>query len=316
MKRLFTYAAILALLLPASCTNLDEERGGELTFRASGAGYVKGYVDGSSLRTSAGWRTITLTSFLHAQSGRDEAYFVGESFVCDNNATTPRWHHAGAKLYWPLGARLDYIGYSSDVPFVEEDVIYSSNNVAERMRLNVGRDHTQDDVMFGAAWGRSSASGTLGLRMYHSQAWIDVRLVLASGAAALPVTVTGVYLREAYDKGRLTIENNFGEPEYSWDFRAAEARDRLVQEGSSVYGTTITSTAKTLSMLIPEQERTSLIVKYTVSGVECTAEKNVSGGRWVAGKRYVYEFRFNPVSHSAVASSEEELLWGDCPFEK
>ena len=59
-------------------------------------------------------------------------------------------------------------------------------------------------------------------------------------------------------------------------------------------------------MLIPEQEMRTITVNYTVGGVPVTATRELPHRNWLAGKHYIYQFTFNPVSRSAAMGAAEE----------
>ena len=232
MKRTFKCLLLLALPLLASCSDAEpSDKPRELSFApVAEVPAVKGFVTGTTLVDDAtGGRPLYVSAFLHAQSGLNRDYFIGEAFGPSAGA----WH-ADPAIFWPMGGRLDILAYSAAAPFPETAVAWGVPSAAERLRLSVGSDRLHDDILFGAAWHLSSTATSVALPMQHSQAWIDVRLALAPAAAAIPVTVTSVVLRSTYVQGDLTVTSNAGSPEYSWSFVRFEARDRIVDEGSSV----------------------------------------------------------------------------------
>lgn len=289
-----------------SCERLSEDQEGvsstlqEISFGVSseGGAETRGLVEGATLYDSAtdSYRPLYVTAYLHAQHGSDSPYFTGECFSRD----VLSWKHTPS-LYWPIGGVIDFIAYSAASPFLESDVIWGAGNSAERMRLHVGADRTQDDILFGSVWhaAGSPGGGSTDMTLYHSQARIDVTAVLSAGAAAIPVVIKDVILRNTYLMGVLNIENNYGSPTYAWDFRSAEARNRSMEDLSGVYGSVLTSSTVSVGMLIPEQPMQAIEVHYSVGGVDDTAVLPLSHGTWIAGRRYVYSLLFDPVARSS-----------------
>lgn len=267
----------------------------ELSFSARGDALIldgepatRGYVTGVSLTDDVlGNRPLYVTAYLHPQSGVAKGYLCNDVF----HKSGDEWRRT-PPVYWPMEGRLDFMVYSSGVPFDPMDITWGPDNTAERMRLNVGRDHLQDDILVGSSWGSTSSAGVpTALSMHHCQAWIEVSLKLVEGSTQT-ISVTSVSLADAYLDGVLNVENNFGSPSLEWDFRASEGRDRVIDDPEGVFGTTLTSSEVTVKMLIPEQPQTKLIVKYVVDGEEKEAVKELPHTNWIAGRKYVYAFEF------------------------
>lgn len=291
MNRVLTYIVLAATLL-ASCSTAEPEAGApvEIAFSASVL-ETKGMVTGGSLTDSeTGWRTLTVSSFLHAQSGLDENYFVAETFSYSAGA----WHRSGSPVYWPMGGQLDILAYSSKDPFSPVDETWGTPSAAERVRLHVDEHRRQDDILYGACSAATvGAGGASSLSMYHTQAWVEARLKIRSGVTKT-VKVEKVEILDVFLGGVLTIENNYGYPRMDWDFRRFTAKDAVLDDTHDVYGTTLTTTAVSVGMLVPQQDRKSLRVTYTVDGDQRVVTRDLAHASWLAGSRYVYEFEFNP----------------------
>lgn len=310
-------AALLAVLLFPSCTAEGPESvsGGEgrefllspsvPSFTAGDdAPATKGFVEGTSLYDSEGGnRSLYLTAYLHAQNGNDGEYLSGEAFNTSDGST---WRH-DPPVYWPLGGRMDLLAYSSAAPFDEFDVAWGGENCAERMRLSVGHDRTQDDILYGSAWGEGNSFSATSLQMHHTQAWIQVVLKKDS-ALSDEVVVHSVELLDTYIGGDLVIENNYGHPEISWNFRRFEARDRAVDDLAGVCGTSLPSSERVLNMLVPQQEMKSIRIKYSQGGEEKSAVKELPHATWLAGKRYVYDFTIKKAAGSEEPAGTMEFI--------
>lgn len=290
------YVILAAAVLTAtlSCTERLEGVGAlrhELSFvtetRPAG---TRGFVTGSELSDDlTGDRTLHVSAYHHAQSGEDGDYFVEKPFGKDGSA----WR-ANPSVYWPVGGRLDFLAYSSSVPFVDGDVRWGSVNAAERMRIRVDDTHTQDDILFGGTWNSVSAGGaTTSLGMSHSQAWIEVRFRLGTDCSETGI-VRSVKLKDIYTDGILDVENNYGLPVMSWDFRSSSAKDRTVDDTDGVYGTALGTSFVSVRMLIPEQRMTSIIVDYSIGDEDKVSEIELTHANWIAGRNYVYEYVIGP----------------------
>lgn len=256
---------------------------------------TKGVVSGTTLLDDeTGYRPLYVTSFLHAQTGVEMDYFTGERFERVGSA----WKRTPA-LYWPVGGSMDFLVYSAGTPFDGGTIRWGAGNTAERMRLYFGSDRTQDDVLFGSAWHGVSSGGAVPIQLSHAQAQIVVTAKLKPESLPLPVTITRVVLTDTYLTGILNVENGYGHPTYDWDFRSAESRDRIVDDPDGIYGTPVTDAEKSVRMLVPEQLMRSLVVYYTVDGVEHSASHELEHASWVAGRKYVYSLVFDPVTRAA-----------------
>lgn len=313
---------LLALLLP-SCTRNDMQplrTGEEISFRAISIApeETRGIVEGTTLwDDETGGRKLRLSSYLYAQSGRDIPYFCDEDFIYDDGA----WRHNPA-LYWPMGGRLDFLGFSSSEPFDDEAVVWGANNPALRMRITVDEDRTYDDILYGALWGQATSNSSLSLPMRHAQAWIEFRARRGEGAAFAAV-MDSVVLERAYLGGVLNVENNYGNPVHSWDFRRFAARRVRMSDRDSVCGRTVTDETVSLSMLLPEQEMCSVSIHWRRDGSPATNVITLPHGTWLAGRHYIYEIRFGGAEADAItieqntrSAVEEPLQRKGIPWEE
>ena len=287
---------------------------------------TKGLVTGTVLEDeTAGTRTLTISAYLHPQSGREGNYFKNETFSLSNG----RWRHDPA-IYWPMGGQLDFLAYSSTTPFSQADADWGTArwgepNAAERVRLGVGPDRTQDDILYGSLYhSATSQSDALGLEMNHAQAWIDVRLGKTENVSG-DVIVTRVALSNVYLAGDLTIENNFGDPVATWNTRRYYRQDIQVDDLNNVMGQPLPTGEVSLSMLLPEQEMTTMTIDYIIRGEEKTWTKELDHATWLMGKHYIYTVSFDeppvgdltftvteePWNAGTEYSSYEELLLGN-----
>lgn len=289
---------VLAAALAASCGMNDPmpvpvDKGSEMSFHAA-VPATKGLVTGTDLEDDVtGERTLTISAFLHPQSGREENYFTGETF----RKSDGRWRHDPA-IYWPIAGELDFLAYSSDAPFGTSDTEWGTArwglpNASERVTLAVGEDRTQDDILYGAIYHTSvPQDGRVALQMKHAQAWIEVQLS-KNETVTSEVVVSAVELKNVYLAGDLSVTNNFGNPQATWNLRRATRRDAQVDDLLGRMGQPLPDAVASLGMLIPEQGMTSLYVEYSIGGVEKTWTKELDHGTWQAGKHYIYAISFD-----------------------
>lgn len=298
MKRFRKYLLLSLLFSVASCGLNDPipapaDNGAELSFRAT-APATKGFVTGTELEDDAtGARTLTISAFLHPQTGREENYFTGETFSLSDG----RWRHNPA-LYWPIGAQMDFLAYSSTRPFATFDgewgtARWGMPDASERFRLAVGQDRTQDDILFGGLYHQTTPQdGTLNLVMNHSQAWIEVQLTKNETVTG-DVIVRSVKLSDVYLYGDLDVMNNYGNPTASWNFRRSHTQDVQVDDPMSLMGRALGDGTSSLSMLIPEQDMTTLTIEYTMGGEDKTWSKELDASTWLMGRHYIYAVAFD-----------------------
>lgn len=277
-----------ALLLVAACSEtLSPQEDGlvEMSFAISPE--TKGILTGDSMYDEAkgAWRDLMVTAYLKPASGQsfsEREYFTAETFSRTGDG---RWSHDPA-LYWPVGGVLDIMAISSTLPLEPADISWFKGNIAAGVRIAVDRHHTQDDIMYGALWGVGYVDASTHLDMSHAQAYVEIRCHAASGTTA---TLDSVVLNRVYLEGDLEIRNNVGVPQMEWNFRRFRAYDVLVDDLAGVYGTTLTSTPVSVSMLVPEQDKTSIRVIYHIDGVRKEQTVTLAHERWLAGGRYIYD---------------------------
>lgn len=291
MKRIRTilYAALAAVVV-LGCTEVaPQPEALEMMFSFADADVeTKAYVTGSSLQNADGtWRDVLVTAHLHAQSGADVNYIEGATFSRSGST----WRHIPA-IYWPMGGSLDILALSTTTPLDDFDIKWGVPSSADRVRIAVPESRTQDDFLFGSVWGASSSAGAAtSIGMQHAQAWLQVNWSLYPGVTTL-LKVDEVVVHDIYYGGDLTVTNNHGDAEAQWDFRRFEARDRSLEDVSGGNLGTLLSPAVTysLAVLVPEQEQTSITVKYTVNGVHTEKTIDLPHERWIMGRKYVYDF--------------------------
>lgn len=314
MKRHITLVLSFALFVLAACSDMQpaSQRAGEIAFSVPDG--TKGVVEGATLydATAGAWRNLLVTAYLKPAAGQlfsERPYFTAETFA---RSGEDRWTHDPA-IYWPVGGVLDMIALSSTEPLLEPDVVWTAGNTAAGVRVAVDRHHTQDDIMYGVLFEAGSSATTTSLPMYHSQALIEVSCRKVGGINA---RLDSVILSSVFLEGDLEIMNNVGSPTIDWNFRRFRAYDALVDDPDGIYGANIPTSAATVRMLVPEQQKTAITVIYTVGTSRRVHKETLAHENWLAGKKYHYELNFSPVASSAAAPMGENIRTkgGDAPM--
>lgn len=276
---------------------------------AMGSHRTKGYVEGTTMADTP-WdrlhdgmadgekepRTIRLTAWLQPQSGAEQEYFRNELFEKNANGETDGlWHHAPA-LYWPFGGRLDFLAYSSMIPFGDADITWHGGKSTDALELAVDRSYTQDDILFSFVRDRvaGNSDGHVPMVFDHAQAWIEFRV--RSNVADV-VTLRDIVLEDIYTDGLLVIDHPFATAEASWNFRLSRREDISVDDSWRVKGGYLGTQTQYLDMLIPEQAQKSIFVKYSFKGSPIILEHRyplVEGATWLMGKKYIYDITITP----------------------
>ena len=227
-KTIFILSAALAAAGLTSCNKTEPahiEKGlqkGEIAL-ANGVASSKGYIDGTTFyevsveqlhddsRVDTP-REMRVSAFLTPAEGNGSAgnYFEspGQVFAEDGGV----WRH-NPPLYWPLASRLDFLAYSSKIPFAEKDAVWGEYNATSNLKLNVSSAYTQDDIVYAAASMKSSeATGEsyavaqpVNMEFYHSQAWLEFQLSVATDEMKDKIAIKEIIVENAYNEGQLVL---------------------------------------------------------------------------------------------------------------
>lgn len=268
-------------------------------------------------------RTMMLSTYLTPQNGTPGNYFVAEEFAV--NDVDNLWHATPAR-YWPIGGTLDFLAYSVKNDFAEDKVHWDANNAAGSLSINVTPVYSQDDILFSSVSGRASSTGSAAVPMEfkHAQAWIEFRVCATKADVVMLNEIT---LENIYDCGDLNIKNNGGDALARWDFREYRSADRTVDDTFEVYGSTSGAPKyiivddgdpasdtdwEYLDMLIPEQGKTAIILKYELAGNDAgqqlTYRFDLDNENWLQGKKYVYDIT---MSVNEITIQPSVATWGE-----
>ena len=340
-KYLFSVAAILAMV---ACNK--QESGPVVTGQANGsidnkeiavntaANKVKGYLAGATFfdtaiaelhagaagapSTTTVAREMKLSTYLTPQSGAPDNYFTDFTFAkgTDNN-----WHHTPA-VYWPIGGTLDFLAYSSMIPFEAKDVTWDEKNATESLVLSVLENHTQDDIVYASAYGKKSEDGAdpVAMKFQHTQAWLEFQIKVASDEMLDKIAIKEIVIENAYNSGELTIAKASSSAKAEWSFRYEQSKDIVFEDNYNLYGSSasgvltnaLTDEINYMDMLLPEQPKTSFVIKYYLAGQdkELQYRYDLSDSNWVMGEKYIYAITFT-VNEITVAPTVKEYVAGD-----
>jgi len=348
MKKFIYFAAALAALstLAASCNKEDGPSMSadqqsmveqELSFNTA-AMKTKGYVAGATFfdtaidQLHAGTdgapsdektaREMRISSYLHPQNGSEGNYFVDYTYKQDEALfEDENWHH-DPKIYWPLAGTLDFLAYSSKIPFDAKDVAWNEKNASESVVLTVLDDRTQDDIVYSSKSSCKSSDGAsaVDMKFKHAQAWLEFQIKVANADMEDKIDIEEIVIENIYNDGELTIENNTGDASAEWSFRKSQSKDVVFDDEYSLYGSqnadytldnAITKEISYMDMLLPEQAKTSFVIKYVLAGQPNKLEYRYTLGtdNWLQGNKYIYEIQFN-VNELTVAPTVKEYVDG------
>lgn len=317
-KYLFIAAAALTLAAcnkEQSSTIQSNASRNEIAINAA-ADKTKGYITGSDFfdtaieqlhedSPSTTKRDMRLSAYLTPQAGTPGNYFTGYEYSAGSDE---KWHHTPA-VYWPVAGVLDFLAYSAKTPFDEKDVMWNEKNSSESVVLNVLEDRCQDDIVYAFAANMKSADGAnaVAMKFQHTQAWIEFSLKVATEDMADKIAVGSIIIENAYNRGELTI-NRTAEPVASWSFRKEQSENIVFEDNYDLYGAAGTAPDYVVTgglgtepafmdMLLPEQPKTSFIIKYFLSGqdkeLQYRYDLSENKKNWIMGEKYVYEITFN-----------------------
>jgi len=340
MKKFIYLAAAMAALttLSASCNKedgphmTDDQKSfvnQEISFM-NASQKTKGYVTGATFFDTAiaqlhedtpetTPRAMKISAYLYPQSGSEGNYFVDYTYSQDKD--DEMWHH-DPKIYWPLAGKLDFLAYSAKNDFDAKDVAWNEKKASESIVLTVLEDRTQDDIVYSSYAGRESSTGAdaVPMQFKHAQAWLEFQIKVANSDMEDKIAIEEIVIENIYNDGELTIENNSGDASAEWSFRKSQSKDVVFDDEYSLYGSqnadysldnAIDSEISYMDMLLPEQAKTSFVIKYVLAGQPNKLEYRYTLGtdNWLQGNKYIYEIQFN-VNELTVAPTVKEYVDG------
>ena len=347
MKRQILWAATAGLAL-AGCTHVEcpgtenaqtpKTTQSEITVNPFGRKMSRGIVTGAELKEleftnldgdNPKSRTFYMSAY-NATEGTD--YFIGKTFgektvTSGEPAMTtgtgiwgavklnteaaddpPTSHWTDDPVYWPFGAKLDFLAYSQSYdelnPTTGCPKIYANWKSANEVELEVTKESRQDDILYAATSGLNSSNSNtnIGFSMIfnHAQAWLTFKLKLTAGSAGDKLTINSIKCANIYSGGRLTLKNEGnGNASADWHFFPLAPSDVTVDDPEELLGegNYLREEATELNILLPPQDHNGFIINYTLSGRTCNLEipanQLVNGTTtWEAGKHYTYTFSF------------------------
>lgn len=309
-------------LLSAACTPQGAETPPvqeAVSLRPLSTNMTKGYVEGTQMfdtpydklhGTPEHYpRTISVTAWLYPQKGTETEYFRDAYFWQNANGEDDGlWHH-NPRVYWPFGGRLDFLAYSSRIPFPEPSVKWGYGRSTDKLELTVDRRYTQDDIMFSCALSKKHADSDPSVPMIfdHAQAWLEFRMHSSSAQTAGIVTLERIDIEDIYTAGALEVTHPFSVAEAAWDFKFTDRKDTPVDDTYAVYGTTMDAGVKYLDMLIPEQLMKDFILHYRLPGSDVVFKYryDLPNMTWLMGHKYIYDITFSPHKIEITPTVEE-----------
>lgn len=268
-------------------------------------------------------REMKLSAYLTPQSGEADNYFTDFTFA--KGASDGNWHHTPA-VYWPIAGKLDFLAYSSQEPFDTKDVTWNEKNASESLVLNVLEDRTQDDIVYAYAYDQKSENGATAVAMQfqHTQAWLEFQIKVANSDMQDKIAIKEIIIENANNSGELTIRKESSSAKAEWSFRHEQKKNIVFEDNYNLYGSStggvltnaLDEEISYMDMLLPEQAKTSFVIKYYLAGQDKELQYRYelagtgSSDNWTMGSKYVYEITFT-VNEITVAPTVKAYENGD-----
>lgn len=290
---------------------------------------TKGYTQGTSFKetyrsnlhngtTDVEPRMMQISAYLYPQNGDEGNYFVGKTYAQSESDENIWWSVKPSEdgsswihdpVFWPVGGTLDFLAYSlTSEPGAAKgvSVAWDGKNSASKVTLNIPAENSQNDILYASAKGvkPAIAGSAVNLHFKHAQAWLEFEL---TGTEDL-VKFNRIELENVYSGGSFEINNNDGEAIGRWTFSGAPTSRMPVDNLAEVKD--LSDTPSYLDMLIPQQEKTSIVIYYTLG-----SETTVRGCRfetdrktWLAGEKYIYSIH---ISSKDLTVTPSVVAWED-----
>lgn len=331
----FATAASFVLILSGCNTDKvePERKPAELTVNAVSRNMTRGYVPGTAFEqvvnpsASPAETAVKRDLVISAYNVTDDAeYFTGFTFkyISGNGVWSNFEGDTHKPIYWPLDNTLDFLAYSQSNGITGDGSpkIKADWSGARKVTLKVTAESTQDDILYAAANGMTSASSSstsgFSMQFYHAQAWVTFNLKVASGCPTDVLKINAIEWQDIYSSGELTITNKgtagtTGAAEAEWDFFSQCAGPVCADDLYNVLESPVGTTASRLDMLLPAQKHSGLIINYTMG--EKTGHMRINADRftntgtvWEMGRHYTYSLTFT-VSEISIAPTV--TLWDE-----
>lgn len=303
----------LALLLMVGCQNdsldwLDENRpnpDGSVGFRLktddAKAGAGESQTRGTPQNSLAGYATVSVNVFSHTSSYHDQTEGNDVEFFrqIELEQQTPNWKYA-PPMFWPVGKKLSFIAYASDIPFDDAGITFSpSLDEPESITYVVPRDVTrQPDLLVSTKFDQEQVNN-VSLTMKHALACVS----FCGVAPEADTYVKSITLRNVYGKGTLALD----ESSIQWkdlDDKGITVLEAGIKEDQELGKDPLPDnnylmTSNGYLMMIPQALKGAAIdVLYwnKESGVETEVITYVlpvddpSYATWKPGRNYIYKF--------------------------
>ena len=299
MKKFF-FCAAAAIVALASCSKTQvvyNDAPEEIGFKAVTGAITKAPIEGTELPKESSM--VVYASKSDATNGTYTPYFSEAEFSWKSSywgGTTSR--------YWPESGYLKFIAY------YPSGIGTAVNGDATTNITITGVDATaQNDILYTdlTAAQESAAKNPVVMAFHHALAQVQVTAKV-SDANMKYVNVTNVVLTTPILKGTLTLTGT----DASWD---DQDNGEDITMDNDISTTDLTERAQTLgtgALVVPGTAASSLVVTYTIGGLEVTAAPISITDNWEKGKKYIYNLT---IGLDEIKLSPEVSDWKDADSE-
>lgn len=275
MKKFF-FCAAAAIVALASCSKTQvvyNDAPEEIGFKAVSGVMTKAPLPGTELPTTA--KMMVYASKSAEEEGTYTPYFSQQTFEWKANTY---WGGTTAQ-YWPESGYLKFIAYypstiGTGAGDATQNIVISGVDAAD-----------QTDILYTNLTDAQACSTKpeVAMPFLHALAQVQVTAKV-SDANMTNVNVTKVVLTAPILTGNLTLTGT----DATW---ANQANGEDITMDNDIASTDLTTTAQTLgtgALVVPGTTTSTLVVTYSIDGLEVTTNPISIAGTWEKGKKYIY----------------------------
>ena len=279
MKKFF-FCAAAAIVALASCSKTQvvyNDAPQEIGFKAVTGAITKAPIEGTELpKTSS---MVVYASKSDAEAGTYTEYFSNAVF----SWKTSYWGGTTSK-YWPESGYLKFIAYYPSSIASNDDSGVEGNATTTIVIENVDATD-QTDILYTHLTNAQACARKpeVPMTFFHALAQVQVTAKV-SDANMTDVNVTNVVLTTPILKGNLTLTGAGA----TW---SSQTNGTDITMNNVIGEVDLDTDAKTLgtgALVVPGTASSSLVVTYTIGGLEVTTAPISITDTWEKGKKYIY----------------------------
>ena len=276
MKKFF-FCAAAAIVALASCSKTQvvyNDAPEEIGFKAVSGVMTKAPLTRTELPTTA--TMMVYASKSAEETGKYTPYFSKQTFEWKANTY---WGGTTAQ-YWPESGYLKFIAYCPST--IGTDV---TGDATQNIVISDVDAADQTDILYTNLTAAQECANkpVVAMPFLHALAQVQVTAKV-SNADMTDVNVTKVVLKTPILTGNLTLTGT----DATW---ADQANGEDITMNNVIASTDLTTTSQTLgtgTLVVPGATTSTLVVTYTIGGLEVTTDPISIAGTWEKGKKYIY----------------------------